>query len=195
MRGVIKLELYEALLSRRSIGIVKEDPVRKEIIERILQVGTFAPNHFRTEPWRFFVLEGDARKRLGDVFEEITTLELEDITTEESKKKLEKVKQNPLRAPVIIAVAVEPQLKKNVIEIEEYASVHAAVQNMLLAAHDLGLGAIWRTGALCYHEKTKEFFHLSSNSQLVGFIYIGYPSKNLPKAKKTSFEHKTTWLN
>ncbi|GAE36146.1 nitroreductase family protein [Halalkalibacter akibai] len=189
------MELYEALLSRRSIGIVKEDPVRKEIIERILQVGTFAPNHFRTEPWRFFVLEGDARKRLGDVFEEITTLELEDITTEESKKKLEKVKQNPLRAPVIIAVAVEPQLKKNVIEIEEYASVHAAVQNMLLAAHDLGLGAIWRTGALCYHEKTKEFFHLSSNSQLVGFIYIGYPSKNLPKAKKTSFEHKTTWLN
>jgi nitroreductase len=188
------MDIIEAILTRRTIGLVKEDPVPKKLIEQILDAGTHAPNHFRTEPWRFFVLTGNARNRLGNVFEEITKASLEDPTTEESQKKLRRSQTNPLRAPVIIAVGVEPSKKKNVIVKEEYAAVNSAIQNMLLAAHGLGLGAIWRTGTICYDEKVKEFFGMSEEGEILAFIYLGYSNMKTPKVKKTPFEEVTTWF-
>jgi nitroreductase len=189
------METMEAILSRKSIGLVKDLPVPRDLIEQILHAGTYAPNHYRTEPWRFYVLEGGARLRLGHVFEEITKSELDDLTSSASLSKLDRLKKLPLRAPVIISVAVEPQKGKNIVQIEEYAAVHCAVQNMLLTAHSLGLGAIWRTGPLCYHEKTKNFFGLSNEGDLVAFIYLGYPDTAPPTVKKTSFKNLTKWLS
>lgn len=188
------MNLMEGILTRRSIGRMKGDVVPQHLIEQILHAGTYAPNHFRTEPWRFTVLQGDARKRLGALFEEITKQDLEDPTTEESQKRLKRMRDNPLRAPVIIAVAVEPQSRKNIVEQEEYAAVHSAIQNMLLAAHGFGLGTIWRTGKLCYHQKTREFFKLSEKGALLAFIYVGYPDMSTPPVKKTSYKEVTTWL-
>ncbi|WP_247747451.1 nitroreductase family protein [Alkalihalobacillus sp. BA299] len=71
------------LKTRRSIGIVKQDPIPKEYIEKILEAGTFAPNHFRTEPWRFFVLTGESREKLGPLFAEITKTKTHDPSTPE----------------------------------------------------------------------------------------------------------------
>ncbi|ARK30575.1 nitroreductase family protein [Halalkalibacter krulwichiae] len=189
------MDLIKGILTRRSIGKVKSDPVPHELIEEVLHAGIHAPNHYRTEPWKFFVLEGDARKRLGLLFEKIEDEQIQEENLDVKSKKLERAKKNPLRAPVIIAVAVEPHSQRNVISIEEYAAVHSAVQNMLLAAHYFGLGAIWRTGPLCYHPKVKDFFQLSQNGDLVAFIYLGYPDMNPPSVTKTSFESFTTWLN
>ncbi|MDQ0217648.1 nitroreductase [Peribacillus cavernae] len=189
------MEIVEGIKTRRSIGLVKPDPVPQELIEQILEAGTYAPNHFRTEPWRFFVLTGEGRNKLGNVFEEITAAKFEDPNSEDNQKKIEKAKKNPLRAPVIIAVGVEPSERKNVIKKEEYAAVNSAIQNMLLASHSLGLGAIWRTGDICYHEKVKNFFGLSEAGEIVAFVYIGYANMEAPKVKKTNFKELTTWID
>ena len=90
---------------------------------------------------------------MEQVFEEITRMENADDTPESLISKLERQKKNPLRAPVIIAVGIEPSDKNNVLVAEEYAAVNSAIQNMLLAAHSLGLGAVWRTGKITYHDK------------------------------------------
>ncbi|WNB94003.1 nitroreductase [Bacillus sp. NEB1478] len=185
----------EAIISRRSIGKVKDLPVPANLIEKILEAGTYAPNHYRTEPWRFFVITGDGRKKLGAVLEEITTKENTGLPPDELMKKTEKAKNNPLRTPVIIAVGVEPSDKKNVIVKEEFAAVASSIQNMLLAAYSLGLGTIWRTGQVTYHQKINEFFGLSSKGELAGFIYIGYPDMEPPKVKKTGFQNYTKWIN
>ncbi|MFC0559634.1 nitroreductase family protein [Halalkalibacter alkalisediminis] len=66
---------------------------------------------------------------------------------------------------------------------------------MLLAAHRFGLGTIWRTGSLCYHEKTKEFFGLSDKGALLGLIYVGYPDMEPRHVKKTSYKDVTTRLS
>ena len=66
------MNIHEAIKTRRSIPLVKDEAVPSELIEKILEAGTFAPNHFRTEPWRFFVLQGEGRVKLGNVFGEIT---------------------------------------------------------------------------------------------------------------------------
>ncbi|KZE69014.1 nitroreductase [Fictibacillus phosphorivorans] len=189
------METFENIMNRRSIGKVKNDPVSKSLIEKMLTAATYAPNHYRTEPWRFFVLTGESRKKLGEVLEGITRADNTGLEPDELEKKAEKSRNNPLRAPVIIAVGVEPSVKKNVIEIEEYAAVHSAIQNMLLTAHELGLGAIWRTGAVTYHTKVKEFFGLSENGALAGFIYVGYPDMTMKPVKKTGFETYTVWMD
>ena len=62
------MDVMTAIKTRRSIGKVKSDPVPKEMIETILEAGTWAPCHHQTEPWRFFVLTGDARNGLGNTF-------------------------------------------------------------------------------------------------------------------------------
>ncbi|MDM5317345.1 nitroreductase [Fictibacillus sp. b24] len=189
------METFEAIINRRSIGKVKDDPVPKTFIEKMLKAATYAPNHYRTEPWRFFVLTGDSRKKLGEVLEGITRADNAGLEPDELERKAEKARNNPLRAPVIIAVAVKPSDKKNVIEIEEYAAVHSGIQNLLLTAHELGLGAIWRTGALTYRTKVKEFFGLSANGAIAGFIYVGYPDMPIKTVKKKGFESHTVWMD
>ncbi|KQU23319.1 nitroreductase [Bacillus sp. Leaf13] len=189
------METIEAIKTRRSIGVVKQDPVPKELIEQIIEAGTYAPNHHRTEPWRFFVLTGEGRNKLGQVFEEITRIENADDTPESLISKVERQKKNPLRAPVIIAVGIEPSDKNNVLVSEEYAAVNSAVQNMLLAAHSLGLGAVWRTGKITYNTKVREFFNLSLKGEILAFIYLGYPDMEPKPAKKTPIDELTTWID
>jgi len=190
------MNVFSAIRTRRSIGVVKPDPVPKEMIEQILESGTWAPNHHRTEPWRFFVVTGEARRKLGEAISNFTKSTMETPISEENSKRLEREAQKPFRAPVIIAVAVEPMKSKKVLLKEEFAAVHAAVQNMLLVAHALGLGSIWRSGDVCYSQEIKQLFGLGDESEMVGFIYLGYPENRVErKGTRKHFTEKTSWFN
>ena len=96
---------------------------------------------------------------------------------------------------MIIAVAVEPTNSNKVLVKEEYAAVNAAIQNMLLATHALGLGAIWRTGNVCYSSEVKQLFGLSDESEMVGFIYIGYPIMKEMQGKRKNVSEVTKWFD
>lgn len=193
--GVKAIELFEAIRGRRSVGVVKDEMPPREAIEKMLEAATWAPNHHHTEPWKFFVLTGQARHRLGEAMAEALAAKLDDPNTPEARAQLERMRKNPLRAPVIIAVAVSPSDDPRVIELEEIEAVACAVQNMLLAAHALGLGAIWRTGAICYDPRLKPFFGLSEREKLLGFVYVGYPAGPQPVGKRTPFAQKTVWMD
>lgn len=194
MKGDIDMDIFEAIHERRSIGKVKDKPVEDELIEKILEAGTWAPNHFNTEPWKFYVLKDEGRRPLGRTLADIAKEDMEDPTTPECQAKLERIEQKPFRAPVIITVAVTPSDQDKVIPIEEVGAVNSAVQNMLLAAHGLGLGAIWRTGKPTYHPKMKNLFGLREQDEVLGFIYIGYPEQKKEKGTRTPFQEKTTWI-
>ncbi|WLD94536.1 nitroreductase [Alkalihalobacillus sp. AL-G] len=183
------MDVLEAIKTRRSIGLVRDEAVPESVIEQILEAGTWAPCHYRTEPWRFFILIGEGRKQLGNVLVKIAK-----INGETDPKKLEKIQEKPFRAPVVITVAVEPSDNPKVIEIEEYGAVYACIQNMLLAAHNLGLAGFWRTGKPAYDPLMKEFFGLSAKGEVLGFLYFGYPKKDLPEGKRKSFESVTGWI-
>lgn len=191
-----EMELFEALKARRSIGKVQLDKeVPKELIEQIIETATWAPNHHRTEPWRFFVLTGDGRKPLGDTLARIAAKGMDDPSTEENQGKLEKARKNPFRAPVIIVAAVEPSEEDKIILQEEYAAVHAGVQNMLLAAHALGLGAVWRTGKPSYDPEVSKHFGLSDKGEVVGFVYVGYPDMTPAPRKRRTVSEVTKWID
>lgn len=189
-----EMDIFEAIKSRRSIGFVSDEPVSKELIDKILEAGTWAPSHYRTEPWKFFVLTGDSRIRLGKTLAKIEEQQMEDPSSESNQKKLTKIQEKPFRAPIIIAVAVEPSENPRALLLEEYGAVYAAIQNMLLAAHGLGLGGYWRTGKPTYTPEMKKLFNLSESGELLGFLYFGYPKKAVPEGKRKHSNEVSIWL-
>lgn len=188
------MELFEAIQGRRSVGKVKQEPIARETIERILEAGTWAPNHRLTEPWQFFVLTGDGRSKLGNAYAAIALEGEPAKDTDESRAKAEAARKKAFRAPLIIGVAVVPQERAGVIEIEEYGAVFAAVQNMLLAVHALGLAAVWRTGEPCYHPLMNEAFGLREQDRMLGLLYIGEPDMDPPAARRQPASSKTVWI-
>lgn len=188
------MELWEAIKGRRSIGKVKPELPPKKYIETMLEAANWAPSHYRTEPWRFFVLTGTARERLGEAMAAIVKDTLAQPDSPESLGRLQKEKNKPLRAPVVIAVATRSSDDARVIEVEQVEAVACAVQNMMLVAHELGLGTIWRTGGITYEPRLKEFFNLKPEEQLLGFVYVGYPDQAVKPGVRKPVSEKTIWM-
>jgi nitroreductase len=95
---------------------------------------------------------------------------------------------------VVIAVFAVPSQDPRVIEIEEIEAVAAGVQNMLLAAQALGLGAMWRTGDAAYDDSVKEHLGFSPRDHLVAFVYLGYADLIPPLKRDDGIEHYTSWV-
>jgi nitroreductase len=184
------METLEAIYSRQSIGQVKPDPVSRELIEKVLSAAVQAPNHYKVRPWRFVVLTGAARERLGEAMAQSTKAN----KPEASAEGLQKDREKPLRAPVVIAVGLDKPGITKAKEIENVCAVAAAVQNMLLAAHALGLAAIWRTGPSATDPRIKQFFGWEADQHLIGFVYLGYPQREATPPTRPSFEDRTVWL-
>lgn len=184
------MELMDAIYARQSVPKVRPDPVPRELVEQLLGAAVQAPNHHRVRPWRFFVLTGDARCRLGDVM--AGSLIKRDPQTREEAIEVERAR--PLRAPLLIAVAVDQPEDPKIVEIENVCAAAAAAQNILLAAQDLGLAAMWRTGKAAYDPDVKAFFGLKPDQHLIGFLYIGYPEVERPAVSRPTFTDRTVWM-
>ncbi len=184
------MEVLEAIHNRHSEGKVKPDSLPRTLIEKLLDAAVQAPNHYKVRPWRFMVLTGDGRNKLGDAM----AASQQARHPEFSQAVIDKTRSLPLRAPVVIAVAVGKPSEAKVLEIENICAAAAATENMLLAAQALGLGAKWRTGEWARDAKVKEFLGLESDQHLIAFVYIGYPEIVAKPAPRPSFEDRTLWI-
>jgi nitroreductase len=184
------MDTNTAIHTRQSVGEVKPDPIPRELIENLLSAGSQAPNHYKVRPWRFFVLTGEGLKHLGDVLAKSLSLKAENISPEA----LDKERTKPLRAPLIIAVAVDKPVEPKISEVENICAAAAACQNILLAAHELGLATFWRTGPAAIDPLVKEFLGLEKDQHLIAFIYIGYPFKEPVARQRPDFSDRTVWM-
>ncbi len=186
------LELTQAIRSRQSINRVKDDPVPGEIVEEILESAVHAPNHKITEPWRFHVFVGKGRGELARARAEMARqqAEADDEDDEMAAGRISRERKKAFRAPVVIAV-VSLAGRDEVETLENYAACAAAVQNMLLTAHALGLGAIWRTGPVAYHEHMRDFFGLKDGDGIVAYLYLGYPNMGTRPRRRGPVEERT----
>ena len=185
------MELFEAIHGRKTISKVKPDALPRETIETLLSAAVQAPNHHKVRPWRFVVLTGDGRKKLGDVM----SASFADRNPAAPAEGLEKTRNLPLRAPVVIAIGADKPAESKIIEVENISAASAAGQNILLAAHALGLGAIWRTGEWARDPKVKEFLGFAPDQHIVGFIYVGNPDVIPDSYARSSFEDRVTWID
>ncbi len=184
------MDVFDAIHTRHSIGKVKADSLPREVIQKLLDAGNQAPNHHKVRPWRFFVLTGAARGRLGDLMAVSQRERKPDLPPEVS----DKTRALPLRSPVVIAVGVDKPAEERIIEIENVCAAAAACQNILLAAHALGLGAQWRTGEYARDPKVKEFFGLAPDQHLIAFIYVGVPEGETMLPQRPPVEDRVVWM-
>jgi nitroreductase len=166
------MDALEAVLTRHSVApaFLAEPAPDDAALDRILAAGASAPDHGKLRPWRFIVIRGPARVRLGEVFAEALLRRQPDAAA----AALEQERTRPLRAPLLVAVVarIDPQHAK-IPEIEQILSTAAAAQNILLAAHAQGFGAKWLTGANAYDDHVKAALGLAPSDRLLGFIHIG----------------------
>ena len=166
----------------------------EEMIREILESAIHAPNHRITEPWRFHVFVGKGRGELARARAETARLQAEAEGEEEEMAagRISRERKKAFRSPVVIAVISEAG-RDEVETLENYAACAAAVQNMLLTAHSLGLGTIWRTGPVAYHEHMREFLGLADGDRIVGYLHVGYPDMGERPRRRTPVEEKTVW--
>jgi len=188
------MDVFEAIQQRHSEGNVRSDPVPRELVEKMLSAAVQAPNHYKVRPWRFVVLSGGALNRLGDVMAESFKKHSPDLRPDALAAAMEKERSLPLRSPLLIAVGVDMPEDPRTMDIENICAAAAAVENLLLAAYALGLGAKWRTGKAAEDVEVKQFLGFAPQQHLIGFIYIGYPEKEALPPERPSFEDRTVWM-
>jgi len=162
------MDLLDGIESRTSALKLVEPGPSREHIERIVKAGTRAPDHGRLRPWRFVVIEGAARKRLGEAMANILRRKSPDALQAQLDAEAGKV----MRAPTIIVVAAKI-FRGKIPEVEQLSAVAAAAQNMFLAANALGYGVMWKTGAVAYDANVKEMLGFAAEDHILGLLYIG----------------------
>jgi nitroreductase len=184
------MKVIEAIYARQSVGNVRQDPIPRAEIEKLLGAAAQAPNHYKVRPWRFIVIEGEARKLLGEVLAQAFLRKSPQV----GQDGLDKERAKPFRAPLIIAVGVDRPAEPRVQEIENVCAAAAACQNILLAAVELGIAGYWRTGDAVRDPEVKAHLGLAPEQELIAFLYLGYPALPAERRQRPGFDDRTTWL-
>ncbi|HWH32268.1 MAG TPA: nitroreductase family protein [Egibacteraceae bacterium] len=183
------MDLYEGLLTRRSVGKVTEPGPDDAELRRLLAAAAAAPDHGLHRPWRFVVLRGAARESLGEAFADALRARRPDC--DEAALAADRAK--PLRAPVLVAVISAPVPSPKAPEWEQLASAAAAAQNLLLAAHAGGWGAMWRTGWFVDAPEVRAELGLAESERCVGLVYLGTPAAAPPPRPAVDVDALTSW--
>jgi len=166
------LEAFEALArSRRTSLLVDHDrDIDGALVDRLIALATWAPNHKRTWPWRFTVFTGPGRADLGAAF----AADQEDAgLTDEAK--LAKIRRKYHRAPVVIVVASAPAESAERTS-ENRDAVAAGIQNLLLGAHAAGLAGFWSSAPAARGRRALGLCDLPVDAEIVGVVYLGWPA-------------------
>ncbi|OED40569.1 nitroreductase [Endozoicomonas sp. (ex Bugula neritina AB1)] len=184
------MNAIELLLGRVSRPVLESPGPTKEQLDIMFSAALRAPDHARLRPWRFLTVTGDARHVLGELLAKILREGQPDI----SEDALNRCRGLPLRAPTLVLAICVTQDHAKVPVLEQQLSLGAAVQNILLAAHAQTVGAVWRTGNICYHPSLAKGLGLSENEQLLGFIYMGTPAGSRKKIEEVAVsDFVTEW--
>jgi nitroreductase len=158
---------------RTSLRVDPDGDVPDELIDRLLRLAVWAPNHKRTFPWRFAVVRGDGRRRLGELVAAYE--ERAGAPPEKVAKALGKY----VRSPVVVLVGAMEQ-PDPVRRVEDRDAVAAGVQNLLLGATAVGLASHWATGDWMHDDAVKAFAGLAPGDELVALVYLGWPTGEVP---------------
>jgi nitroreductase len=181
--------------NRRSCRSFLEEPVDRETIEKIIQAAVWAPSPLNTQPWQFIVITNDDKKK--EISSEAERCR--DWAMQESgwnwldKYKVDFLKQ----APVLIAVVGDPK-KTGVDMFQEEGSVGyqlacaAAIQNMLLAAHALGLGSLWFT----FFDKPeiRRILDIHDDKTPIALVCLGKAKKEPSATPRKDVTEKTRYI-
>ncbi len=149
----MKSPVLEAIYSRRSIREYTTEEVDRELLQQIVEAGLWAPSGLNNQPWRFVIVrDGDMREQLAEQTHYGHIVRA---------------------AKGLIAVYLDKEAMYD--PVKDHQSAGACIQNMLLAAEALGLGAVWLGQILKNKGEVNRILGLDSRLDLMAVVAIGHP--------------------
>lgn len=184
------METLEAIKSRRSIRKFSDQPVEPEKLQAVLEAVQQAPSWSNRQCWSLVVVQDQkARNRISE------------LSFVESFFAAYGYKSNPAQkglaqAPIVLVACADPQQSGDLRGEQYYmADLGIATQNLMLAAHDLGLGTVFV--GVFDEEQLKELLGIPANIRIVGLFPLGYPATEAkggpPRKPLSEFVHYGTW--
>jgi nitroreductase/predicted DCC family thiol-disulfide oxidoreductase YuxK len=170
-----RMQVEQAIRTRRTHKAFGQDPVEREVLDEILELARWAPNHHRTNPWRFRVLGPEARARLKHAAGAAHAAKLD-------------------RAPTLIvasaALAGDPLRDE-----EDLHATAIAAYIVLLAAHARGFAGYWRTPEVLRTPEGRAAVGLTHQEQVVALIHLGPPRQHRPPPEREDPRAYVTYLD
>jgi nitroreductase len=148
------MDLIEGIYTRRSVRQYTAQAVERDQLIEIIKAGSWAPSGLNNQPWRFVIIRDEEAR-----------LKLSEFT------KYRKIIEG---APACIAVFIDRKAMYN--DTKDHQAIGACIQNMLLAAHAIGLGAVWLGEILKNADNIRMFLELPVEMELMAVIAVGHPA-------------------
>ena len=197
--------MISAIYNRRSIRKFLDKPIPQEDIMDIIQSGVKAPSSKNRQPWKYIVIQGNAKAEMLRIFRQgIEREENERALLPQSRQHIPAAKYTVdimEEAPTIIFVVnslgkgilSEMTPEEHIYEICNIQSISASIQNMLLAATEKGIGSLWICDIYFAYSELCEW--LNSEGQLIAAIAFGYPDEFPEERPRKRIEDIVEWRN
>lgn len=191
MNSGVSADALNVLMTRQSHWPLAEPAPDDSQLQQIFDAALRAPDHGALRPWRFVLIRGDARQKLGELLVDLACAR----APGEPRSAHEHRGRRALAAPVVIALVVSLTRETKVPEVEQLLSVGAAAMNMLNAIHALGFGGFWATGPDSYEQQMHRALGLTERDRLLGFLFVGTPPDGVRAVQRPpSDRYVTEWL-
>lgn len=182
--------VHDNIQQRQSVGLLVEPAPTAQQLELAFAAALTAPDHHRLKPTRFVVIETNQRIAFG----ELVTNSMQQDFPEIDPVQIERIKNHPMRAPLLVLALTHIVEHPKVPEFEQILSSGAAVQNLLLSLESQGFASMWRTGAIVESVSLKKALGLQAHDLISGIIYVGTAAKALaPRAELTLSNYVSYW--
>jgi len=190
------MDTMQAISQRRSIRRYKDKPVPDDAIRQILHAATLAPSGKNRQPWRFVVVKADRRDEMVRVMRQgIEACKEQGIPVGSSPATASIMERAPVTVfvfnPYARSTELEPTRERFLFGMVDIQSVGAAIQNMLLAAYELGLGTLWICDVFYAYDQLCNW--LGQDAQLIAAVTIGYPDEAPGARPRRSLEEVVEW--
>jgi|SRR5687768_9526469 len=185
------MRVFDAIQSRRSIKRFTDRPVTRDEVETVLAAAALAPNHRLTLPWRFYVMGPEARHAYGLALGDRKARKLTDADAARTMRETVAAEHRAL--PCMIAVAVVTHDNPEIQE-EDYAAAMMGIENLALAAVELGLGTHLKTGGVMGDAAAREAVGVPEGQRIVAIVNLGEPAELPPAKTRRPAPELTTWV-
>ena len=189
------MNTLEAIAGRRSIRKFKNTPLSDEIIVDILQATIQAPSGKNRQPWHFYVVKDDKRAKMIEIMRAgIEKHKAEGSSPGSSENSARIMEQAPVTIFVFNPYHDHKQQSwfEAALNVVDVQSVGAAIQNMHLAAQDMGIGALWICDVFYAIEELSAW--LGETHQMIAAVSLGYADEKPDARPRKPVEEVTTWL-
>jgi nitroreductase len=187
------VEFADVIRGRRTVKAFGSEPVPRDVLEELFELARWAPNHGLTNPWRFRVLGPQAIAELSRVAGEQAAAAAPEGADPSQVAAIAAAKL--ARAQTLIVVSCVRHADP-VQHDEDVLATACATYVVLLAAHDRGLAAYWRTPAVLRTDEGLATVGVGAGEQALGLVYLG-PSVGAapPPPPRAPVDEIVTWLD